>query len=226
MVELITKKNPGFNYGSKVGREYLACVWFFWCVISQYLWLYHPAWLHKICQRLKNSLVSTYFKSYKVKRVVCLVLAGDLTAFSNMFDAVFVLVMELNRLLPHSYTLVTLLTNNKLLLNIMLKGFRISERRLMLDIAFVQEDFKIHDILDIGFIRSLQNLADELIKRMHQSELRETMKRRILVSPEQWKARPGPTRKKFMVRSKRCVTQNERVMISLEAYKFAQRWLD
>lgn len=48
--------------------------------------------------------------------------------------------------------------------------------RLILDVACGREAFQRHDISNIRIIRSSNNLADGLTKRMQRSELREAIK--------------------------------------------------
>lgn len=66
----------------------------------------------------KHSSVPILFKSYKARRVVRSVLAGERIAFSDMFDEAHALVTELRRLLPHLNIPLTLLTDSKSLFDV------------------------------------------------------------------------------------------------------------
>lgn len=57
----------------------------------------------------------------------------------------------------------------------------------MLDIAAARERFRYKVISDIGFVRSLHNLAEGLTKPMNKTALRSAVSAGILaVTPEQW----------------------------------------
>ena len=56
-----------------------------------------------------------------------------------------------------------------------LRGAKISEKRLMLDVACAREGFKNRDINNIGFIRSENKLADGFTKHMSQAILLKTI---------------------------------------------------
>lgn len=70
---------------------------------------------------------------------------------------------------------VQLLTDSKSLFDVISKGSRTSEKRMMLDIAAARDGFRDKIISDIGFVRSLKNLADGLTKPMSQAELQEVV---------------------------------------------------
>ena len=78
-------------------------------------------------------------------------------------------------------------TDSKSLFDVISKGSRASEKRMMLDIAAAREGFKEKTISDIGFVRSSQNIADGLTKAMQQSALQTVLTNGFLsVTPEQW----------------------------------------
>ena len=64
-----------------------------------------------------------------------------------------------------------LCTANKSLFDVISKGLRTSEKRLMIDIAAAREGFTKHEVSDICFVRSEQNIADGFRKRMKQTTL-------------------------------------------------------
>eukprot|EP00171_Calliarthron_tuberculosum_P023641 IDg23641t1 len=105
------------------------------------------------------------FKSYKSKRVVRSAMAGEVIAFSDLFDTAATLSDELSVVLNRTIA-VQLLTDSKSLFDVISKGSRTSEKRTMLDIAAAREGFRDKVISDIGFVRSSSNLADGLTKKM------------------------------------------------------------
>ena len=91
--------------------------------------------------------------------------------FSDMFDAAYTLAAELRELLPKHRIPVKLCTDNNSLFDVISKGSRTSEKRLMIDIAAARKGFTKHEISDIGFVRPEQNIADGLKKPMKQTAL-------------------------------------------------------
>lgn len=128
-----------------------------------------------------------FFKSYKARRVTRSVMAAELIAFSDMFDAAFTLAEELRTMLPGSEIPLNLFTDKKALFDVISKGSRTSEKRLMLDIACTRESFKKNEINNVGFIRSSQNIADGLTKSMAQHSFLSTISSgKLDVSLQQW----------------------------------------
>ena len=113
-------------------------------------------------------------------------MAGEVIAFSDLFDVDSTLGEELGLLLGYRMP-VQLLTASKSLFDFISKGSRTSEKRMMLDIAAAREGFKDKTISDIGFVRSSQNIADGLTKAMQQRALQTVLTNVFLsVTPEQW----------------------------------------
>ena len=133
-----------------------------------------------------GSVVPINFKSYKSKRITRSVMAGEVIAFSDLFDIAATLSKELGAIMRKTIP-VQLFTDNKSLFDVISKGSRTSEKRTMLDIAAAREGFRDRIISDIGFVRSSQNLADGLTKSMSQAKLREVLvSGNLQVVPEQW----------------------------------------
>ncbi len=133
-----------------------------------------------------GTILPLSFRSYKAKRVTRSVLAGEVIAFSDLFDVAATLAMELKALL-HVSIPVQLFTDSKCLFDIISKGSRTSEKRLMLDVAAAREGFQSKLISDIGFVRSSHNLADGLTKPIQQSALQTALSTSTLaVQSEQW----------------------------------------
>lgn len=140
-----------------------------------------------------GSSIPVHFKSYKARRVTRSVMAAELIAFSDLFDAAYTLADELRQLLPKFPIPVRLFTDNKSLFDVISKGSRTAEKRLMLDIAAAREGFWKHEISDIGFVRSNNNLADGLTKSMKQEALRfSLLSGRVDVLVDQWIIRKKP----------------------------------
>ena len=80
-----------------------------------------------------------------------------------------------------------LLTDSKSLFDIISKGSRTNEKRVMLDIHAAREGYKAHDISNIGFVRSEQKTADGLTKCMKQESFRELARTgKLRTKVEQW----------------------------------------
>lgn len=130
--------------------------------------------------------VPIHFKSYKSRRVVRSAMAGEVIAFSDLFDVAAALSSELKLLLDREVP-VHLFTDSKSLFDVISKGSRTSEKRTMLDIAAAREGFRDKVISDIGFVRSSHNIADGLTKSMSQAALQNAVSSGELnVVPEQW----------------------------------------
>ena len=97
------------------------------------------------------------FKSYKARPVVRSAMTGEVIAFGDMFEVAVTLTEDLCSILRHNVPL-ELLTDSKAMLDVISKGFKTSEKRLMLDIAAARDGFRDKSISDIGFVLSKQNL--------------------------------------------------------------------
>ena len=84
-------------------------------------------------------------------------------AFIDMFDVAITLSEEIKDLYGKD-TPLQLFTDSKPLFDVISKGSRTSENRLMLDIAAAREGFGDRLISRIGFVRSDPNIADGLTK--------------------------------------------------------------
>ncbi len=104
-----------------------------------------------------------HFKSYKARACHPLCYGGRGIAFSDAFDVGYTRATELSSLLGRKVPLI-LLTGSKSLFDVISKGTRTSEKRMMLDIAAAREGYRRRDISNIGFVRSSKNLAGGLTK--------------------------------------------------------------
>ena len=126
------------------------------------------------------------FNSYKARRVVRSAMPGEVIAFSDMFDVAVTLVQELCTINNRKVSL-QLLTDSKSLLDVISKGSKTSEKRLMLDIAAAREGFRDEIISDVGFVRTNHNLADSLTKPMKQTMLQSVLAAgQVKIYVEQW----------------------------------------
>ena len=112
----------------------------------------------------KGSVVPFFFKSYKARRVTRSVMAAEIIAFSDLFDTEITMAKELSWLCAKPSLPIKLFTDNKSLFDVISKGSKTYEKRLMLDIACAREGFRSREISDIGFVRSSENIADGLAK--------------------------------------------------------------
>lgn len=146
-----------------------------------------------------SSVVPILFKSYKARRVTRSAMSGEVIAFSDLFDAAAALAAELKNILNQTIP-VQLLTDSKSLFDVISKGSRTSEKRTMLDVAAAREGFRDRVISDIGFVRSSQNVADDLTKDMSQAVLQRIIETATLhLHPEQWIIRKDSNKTKFTV---------------------------
>ncbi len=81
------------------------------------------------------------FKSYKARRVTRSVTAAEVIAFNDMFEAALKMAAELKKMMGKNVPL-RLLTESKSFLDVISKGSRTSDKRMMIDIAAAREDYK------------------------------------------------------------------------------------
>lgn len=93
------------------------------------------------------------------------VLAATLVAFRALFHATYTLPEEVERLLGKPKVPVQQLTDRKSLFEIISKGNRASEKRLM-DITCAREGYCKFEIDDINFVRSRDSFVDVMAKKM------------------------------------------------------------
>lgn len=133
-----------------------------------------------------DTVVPLVFRSYKARRISHSAMSGEVIAFSDMFDYAIAISKDIAKLLGRTIP-IQLLTDSKSLFDVISKGSRTSEKRMMLDIAAAREGFRDKIISGIGFIRSSTNVADGLTKRMAQASLRTVIATgQLHIYPEQW----------------------------------------
>jgi hypothetical protein len=67
-------------------------------------------------------------------------------------------------------------TDSQFLFNAIARGSATSERSLLIDLAVVRQGYRAHEIDNLVFVRSEDNLADALTKRMEPHALRDLMR--------------------------------------------------
>ena len=113
-------------------------------------------------------------------------MAGKVIAFSDLFDVAATLYHKLGEVLGKKVP-VQLFTDSESLFDVISRGSRTAEKRLMLDISTAKDGFKERVISDIDFFRSSRNLADGLTKAMNQATLGEVLTASYLrTEPERW----------------------------------------
>ena len=134
-----------------------------------------------------DSVIPLIFKSYKARRVTRSVLAAELIAFVDLFHQAFAMASDVGKFPCQKKLPITLLTDSKSLFDILTKGSRTSEKRLMLDVAAAREGYRIGAISNIGFVRTAKNIADALTKKMCTAALREVLSTsKWAIKPDQW----------------------------------------
>lgn len=110
------------------------------------------------------------YRAYKSRRVKRSAMAGEVIAFSDLFDVSITISLYLSRLFGRRIP-VQFHTNGKYLFDVISKGSRTSEKRMILEIAAARECLRTEIISDIGFICSYSKVADVQIKHMHHRAL-------------------------------------------------------
>ncbi len=87
-----------------------------------------------------NAAVPIAFKTYNSRRVTRSVLSAEVIAFSDMFDDAFAIRSQIEQALRRGVA-VHLLTDSKSLFDIISKGSRTSEERIMLDIHATRQSY-------------------------------------------------------------------------------------
>lgn len=104
-----------------------------------------------------------HFTSYKSKRVVRSVLAGETHAFADAFDVAFTMRHELRKVIGKEVRL-TMLTDSMSLFKVIINSSVLSEKRLMIDISAARQAYETNDIDHIGWIPTKANVANGLTK--------------------------------------------------------------
>lgn len=131
-----------------------------------------------------------HYSSRKSKRVVRLIMGGEVHAFADGFDRSFTMKKDLEMLLGMPIPLYCF-TDSKELFDSVTKGQQTTEKRLMIDIIAARESYKSKGITQIGLIGSATNPADGLSKVNDNGSLLDLMDSGVDKCPvEQWIIRP------------------------------------
>ena len=122
-----------------------------------------------------NFAIPIVFKSYKSRTVTRSVLSAEVIVFADLIDDALALKSQIEYASQHAVP-VHLLTDSKSPFDIISKGSRISEKRIMLDVHAARECYKTKEISNIGFVLSSENLADGLSKENMQKSLLNLLK--------------------------------------------------
>lgn len=110
------------------------------------------------------------FVSKKSKRVVRSIMGGELYAFTDAFDAAFILVQDLRRGMNQDIP-IFMFTDSKQVFDIMTRGKRPMEKRLAIDVAAACNAYRRFEIERVGLVRGEDNPADALSKIHHNGML-------------------------------------------------------
>ena len=119
--------------------------------------------------------VPVLFESYKSRWVTRSVLSAEVIAFADLFYDAYALRTQLEKAVSRAVPM-HLMTDSKSLFDIISKGSRTSEKRIMLDIHAARQAYQAQEISNIGFVRSCDNLADGLTKANMQKSLLNLLK--------------------------------------------------
>ncbi len=97
-------------------------------------------------------------------------LSAEVIAFADLFDDAFALRSQIKLALERPVPM-HLLTDSKSLFDIISKGSRTSENRIVLGIHSARQACQAQEISNIGFVRSDDKIADGLTKQKMQGAL-------------------------------------------------------
>lgn len=133
-----------------------------------------------------KSAIPVSFKSYKSRRVTRSILSAEVIVFADLFDDAYALRSQMEQVTSSAIPM-HLLTDSKSLFDIISKGSRTSEKRIMLDIHSAREAYQAREISNIGYVRSCDNLADGFTKKKMQKALFNLLRTRMHeLNREQW----------------------------------------
>lgn len=106
-----------------------------------------------------NRINWLHYRSYKFKRVVRSVLAGEPHAFVDPFDVSFALRHVLSEIVNQQVPLNTV-TDSESIFKIIVQSSTTTEKRLMIDLQACREAYDEGCIDNVGWVRSEYNVAD------------------------------------------------------------------
>lgn len=124
--------------------------------------------------------------SRKSKRVVRSIMGGELYAFTDAFDAVATIAIDLSHAFRRKIP-VRMFTDSKQVFDVITRGKRPTEKRLAIDVIAAREAYHNFEIDRVGLIRGENNPADALSKLAHNGKLHELLDRQVDETPvESW----------------------------------------
>jgi len=133
------------------------------------------------------------YSSKKARRVVRSMMAGEVYAFADAFDAAFILTHDLERIYRQHLPLV-MLTDSKQIFDVITRASHTTEKRLMIDVAAAREAYNSNEMSNVGLVNSMHNVADGLTKPRLCSALDAVLRTGKDGNPvEQWIIRMPPT---------------------------------
>jgi len=114
------------------------------------------------CDAEDRCHVLTYTRK-KARRIVRSIMAGEVYAFADAFDAAYILKHDLERVYRQPLPLV-MLTDSRQMLDVITRASHTTEKRLMIDVAAARDVYNKHEISNVGLVKSEHNIADGLTK--------------------------------------------------------------
>jgi len=141
-----------------------------------------------LCEGHSRCQVMTY-SSRKSRRVVKSIMAREVYAFADAFDAAFIFKHDLERIYDQHLPLV-MLTDSKQMFDVITRASPTTDKRLRIYVAAAREAYKRYEISNFGLVRSKHNPADGLTKPQICAALDGTLRMGTDVNPvEQWVTR-------------------------------------
>ena len=122
----------------------------------------------------KHRCAIIHYNSWKCQRVTRSVLAAEVHAFASCFDFAFAVKHDLERMIGGEVPIV-MFTDSKCLFDTITKLSKMTEKRLLIDIAALRESYVKGELFNVGHISSEYNLADPLTKKTKSDLLTEVM---------------------------------------------------
>lgn len=103
------------------------------------------------------------FSSKKARRVVRSIMAGEVYAFADAFDAVYIFKHDLERIYRQHLPPIVL-TDSKQVFDVVTRASHTTEKRLMINVAAPRKAYRRNEISIAGLLKSEHNVADGLTK--------------------------------------------------------------
>lgn len=104
------------------------------------------------------------YRSFKSRCFTRSVVGAEVHAFTEAFDAAYILEHDFEQVLGRHVPILAMLTDSIGLLDVITKTLMTSERRLMIDIFAARQAYSRREISDINLVRTHHNSADAFIK--------------------------------------------------------------